>query len=168
LRTSELSTNDTFQNIFLTNRVVWSSMLWHCWLGGRKGIRTAKNWVVDAGVVICLGRGADFHIAQLILLPLSVSCSRKSRLVLVLPFWYQLTWVVPHKIQRAIKLLLCSVVVSMVPDLLPARQLVLPLLWSWVFSLPHRQCCSDHDVTGQANWKSRTKTSQLTDTITSM
>jgi len=31
------------------------------------------------------------HMAQLIPLPLTVSCSRKSRLVLVLPFWFQLT-----------------------------------------------------------------------------
>jgi len=23
-----------------------TSMLWHCWLGGRKGIRSVKNWVV--------------------------------------------------------------------------------------------------------------------------
>jgi len=32
-------------------------------------------------VVICLGRGADLHMAQLIPLPLTVSCSRISRLV---------------------------------------------------------------------------------------
>jgi len=43
------------------------------------------------------------HMTQLIPLPLTVSCSRKSRLVLVLPFWYWLTRVVPDKIQRAIK-----------------------------------------------------------------
>ena len=24
----------------------WPSVLWHCWLGGRKGIRPLKNWVV--------------------------------------------------------------------------------------------------------------------------
>jgi len=33
-----------------------------------------------AGMVICLGRGADLHMAQLMLLPLTVSCSSKSRL----------------------------------------------------------------------------------------
>jgi len=48
-------------------------------------------------MVICLGRVADLHMAQLIPLPLTVFCSRKSRLVLVLPFWYQLTQVVPDK-----------------------------------------------------------------------
>ena len=47
-------------------------------------------------MVICLERGADLHMAQLMRLPLTVSCfSKKSRLVL--PFWYQLTWVVPEK-----------------------------------------------------------------------
>ena len=47
-----------------------------------------------AGMVICLQRGADLHMAQLIPLPLSLA-SVKSRLVL--PFWYRLTWVVPEK-----------------------------------------------------------------------
>ena len=32
------------------------------------------TWVWCAGVVICLERGADLHIAQLIPLPLTVSC----------------------------------------------------------------------------------------------
>jgi len=36
-------------------------------------------------MVICLERGADLHMAELIPLPLTVSCSSKSRLVLVLP-----------------------------------------------------------------------------------
>ena len=43
-------------------------------------------------MVICLGRGADLHMAQLMPLPLTISCSSKSRLVL--PFWYRLSWVV--------------------------------------------------------------------------
>jgi len=41
---------------------------------------------------MCLGQGADLHMAQLI------SCLSKSRLVL--PFWCQLTQVVPDKIQE--------------------------------------------------------------------
>jgi len=72
------------------------SVLWHCWLGGRKGIRPVKNfewW--GAGMVICLERGAGLHMAQLMPLPLTVSCFSKIRLVL--PFWYQLTWVVLYK-----------------------------------------------------------------------
>jgi len=49
-------------------------VLWRCWLGGRKCIRPVKTewWV--AGVVICLERGADLHMAQLMPLPLAVSC----------------------------------------------------------------------------------------------
>ena len=49
----------------------------------------------DADAVICLERGADFHMAQLMPLPLTVSSSVKSRLVQ--PFWYRLTWVVLEK-----------------------------------------------------------------------
>jgi len=45
-------------------------------------------------VVICLERGADLHVAQLMPLPLTVYLV-KSRLVL--PFWYWLTWVVLEK-----------------------------------------------------------------------
>ena len=45
-------------------------------------------------MVVCLERGADLHMAQLMPLPLTVS-SVKSRLVL--PFWHRLAWVVPKK-----------------------------------------------------------------------
>jgi len=44
-------------------------------------------------MVVCLGRGADLHTARLMPLPLTISCSSKSRLVL--PSWYRLTRVVP-------------------------------------------------------------------------
>jgi len=37
-------------------------------------------------MAICLERGTDLHIAQLMPLPLSVFCSSKSRLVL--PEWF--------------------------------------------------------------------------------
>jgi len=36
--------------------VIVPSVLWCCWLGGKKGIRPVKNWVVGAGMVICLVR----------------------------------------------------------------------------------------------------------------
>ena len=49
------------------------------------------------------GINSDLHMGQLIPLPLTVSCSRKSRLVSVLPFWYWHTQVVPDKIPRAVK-----------------------------------------------------------------
>ena len=46
-------------------------------------------------MVVCLERGADLHMAQLMSLPLTVSCF--SKIILVLPFWYLLTRVVPDK-----------------------------------------------------------------------
>ena len=51
------------------------SVLLRCWLGGRKGIRPVKKlewW--GTGMVICLEQDADLHMAQLMLLPLNVSC----------------------------------------------------------------------------------------------
>ena len=62
--------------------LMWSvsalpSVLWRCWLGGSKGIRPVKTEWWGAGVVICLERGADLHMAQLMPLPLTVSCFSK-------------------------------------------------------------------------------------------
>jgi len=74
------------------------SVLWHCWIGGRKGKKT-EWW--DAGMVTCLGQGADLHMAQLMPVPLTITCSSKSRLVST--FWCRLTWVVPDKIQEGRK-----------------------------------------------------------------
>jgi len=45
------------------------------------------------GMVLCLAQFADLHIAQLMPLPLTVSLKPR----LVLPFWYQLTQIVPEK-----------------------------------------------------------------------
>ena len=61
--------------LFLCLHLLYSlpSVLWRCWLGGRKGIRPVTEWW-DAGVVICLDRGVDLHTAQLMPLPLTVSC----------------------------------------------------------------------------------------------
>jgi len=53
-------------------------MCWHGYLSGAR-CRSA----------------VDLHMAQLMPLPSTVSCSSKSRLVL--PFWYRLTRVVPDK-----------------------------------------------------------------------
>ena len=50
----------------------WPWVLWRCWLGGRKGIRPVKTEWWGAGMVICLERGADLHMAQLMLLPVTV------------------------------------------------------------------------------------------------
>jgi len=51
---------------------------------GHTACKKTEWW--DAGVVMCLGQGADLHMAQLMPLPLTVSCSSKSRLVL--PSWF--------------------------------------------------------------------------------
>jgi len=57
-------------------------------VGHQEGHPTCKklDWWVS-GVVICLGRGADLHMAQLMPLPLTISCSSKSRLVLPSRFY---------------------------------------------------------------------------------
>jgi len=55
-------------------------------------------------------RLSDLHMAQQMPLPLTVSCSIKSRLVLtflVLPFWYLLTGMVPDILQKSSKTVVC-------------------------------------------------------------
>ena len=74
------------------------SVLWHCWLGGRKGIRPVKK--LNGGVLAWL---PVWSAVQSCLTPIwchwhSLSLALvKSRLVL--PFWYRLTRVVPDKRQ---------------------------------------------------------------------
>ena len=53
------------------------SVLWRCWLGGRKGIQPVKTERWGAGMIICLERGADLHMFQLMPLPLTVYCFSK-------------------------------------------------------------------------------------------
>jgi len=71
------------------------SVLWHCWLGGRKGIRPVKK--LSSGVLAWLSVWSEVqtciwlswcHCHSLSLAPV------KSRSVLL--FWYRLTWVVPE------------------------------------------------------------------------
>jgi len=50
------------------------------WQEGHPAFKKLEWW--GAGMVICPERGADLHIAQLMPLPLTISCSSKSRLVL--------------------------------------------------------------------------------------
>jgi len=59
---------------FTEGRII---VLWRCWLVGRKGIQPVKTEWWGAGMVICLERGADLHMAQLMPLPLTVSCYSK-------------------------------------------------------------------------------------------
>ena len=49
------------------------------------------------------------HMAKLMPLPLTLSCSSKSRLVL--PFWYLLTLVVPDKVQGGRKTAVVVVII---------------------------------------------------------
>ena len=74
------------------------------WAAGRASSLQETEWW-DAGMVICLGQGTDLHMAQLMPLPLTISCSSKSRFVL--PFWCRLTRVVPNKIQEGRKTIVC-------------------------------------------------------------
>jgi len=60
-----------------------------------KGIRPVKTEWWGAGVVVCLERGADLHMAQLMPLPLTVSCF--SKIQTGFTFWYRLTWVLPER-----------------------------------------------------------------------
>ena len=50
-------------------------------------VKETEWW--GAGMVICLGRVAALHMAKLLQLPLTVSCSSKS--ILVLPSWFYLS-----------------------------------------------------------------------------
>jgi len=81
------------------------SVLWRCWLGGRKGFRPVKIWVVGFCRGYLSGRGADLHMGR----PSWCHCHSVSLApviqigftFLVLPFWYQFTRVVPDKVQGA-------------------------------------------------------------------
>jgi len=50
------------------------SVLWRCWLGGRKDIWCVKNWVVGCWHGYLSGARCRLAHAQLMLLPLTVSC----------------------------------------------------------------------------------------------
>ena len=54
------------------------SVLWRCWLGGRKGIRPVKTEWWGVGMAIYLsGARCDLHMAKLMPLPLTVPCFNK-------------------------------------------------------------------------------------------
>jgi len=80
---------------FVTS-VLLPSVLWRCWFGGRKGIRPVKN--LRGGVLAWLSVSSK---VQTCIWPSWCYCPSlslatvKSRLVL--PFWYQLTRLVPEK-----------------------------------------------------------------------
>jgi len=78
--------NQAFLGIFSHQGV--PSVLW-------QGIWPVKNEWWAAGMVICLNQDADLYMAQLMPLHSLSLASVKSRLVL--PFWYQLTWVLQKR-----------------------------------------------------------------------
>jgi len=49
-------------------------------VGWQEGHLACKTELWGAGVVICLERGADLHMAQLMPLPLTVSCFSKTQI----------------------------------------------------------------------------------------
>jgi len=53
-------------------------------VGRQEGHPACKKQWCGTGVVVCLERGADLHMAQLMPLPLTVSCS--SKIQIGLPF----------------------------------------------------------------------------------
>jgi len=70
-------------------------VLWHCWLGGRKGIRPVKNWVVGCWCS-CLS-GARSRLAYGPADATATHSLASVKFRLVLPFWYWLTSIVPEK-----------------------------------------------------------------------
>jgi len=68
-------------------------------------------------MVISLELGADLHMAQLMPLPLTVSCF--SKIQIGLPFWYQLTRVVPEKgpLNGCVCMLFVIVFIAFVADM---------------------------------------------------
>ena len=95
------------------------SVLWRCWLGGRKCIRPVKTEWWGAGMVVCLEQGADLHMAQLMPLPHTVSCFSKIQI----GFWYRLTRIVPDKVPLngcvCACVVACELIVCQLPPLAP-------------------------------------------------
>ena len=71
--TSECTCSEYFSSSVTFMRRNVPPVLWRCWLGGRKGIRPVKNWVVGCW----RGYLSGASCRQRILLPLTVSCFSK-------------------------------------------------------------------------------------------
>jgi len=93
-RQMAITHNMNYSNWLYSNWQLFPSVLWHCWLGVRKGIRPVKTELWGAGVVVWSEMHTCIWPSRFHCHSLSVA-SVKSRLVL--PFWYWLTWVVPDK-----------------------------------------------------------------------
>jgi len=105
------------------------SVLWRCWLGGRKGTRPFKN--MSGGVLVWLSVWSNL---QTCIWPSWCHChslslaSVKSRLVL--PFWYWLSRVVPEKgpLNRCVCVCVCVCEIDIYHIYLPYSHL--PVLWN--------------------------------------
>jgi len=86
------------------------------WAAGRaSGLQKTERWGV--GMVICLERGADLHMAQLMPLPLTVSCFSKIQI--------GFTFLLPAHLgspgQRAVKRYVCVCVCVCISQLKPEQ-----------------------------------------------
>jgi len=95
------------------------SVLWCCWLGGRKGIRPVKK--LSGGMLACW-RGYVWGKVQICIWPnwsdaaathyLLLQWIEIGFIFLVLPFWYWVTRIVPDKIQEGRKTVVCVCVLQ--------------------------------------------------------
>jgi len=69
-------------HINVHTNVVFSALMLLVEGGGRKGIWTVKKLSGGMLVWLCLDQGADLHMAHMMPLPLTNSCSSKSRFYL--------------------------------------------------------------------------------------
>ena len=130
-------------------------MLWRCWLGSRKGIWPVKTEQWGAGMVICLERGVDLHMAQRMQLPLTDSCLSKIQIRFYLSgtFWYRLTWVVPDKGSLSVCVCVCMRACVRVPLTVSPFSII---TCGW--------CCSSYFISRQKSWSA---TNLLSSTWTS-
>ena len=109
---------------------VLPSVLWHCWLGGRKGIRPVKNWAVGYWHGYLSGARCRLDMAQRIPLPLTVCCFSKIQI----GFTFLVSAHPGSPGQRAIKrVCVCIIVIVLVGELSKCLQLCL----SYSHSLIH-------------------------------
>ena len=94
----EFSFFSNFHTFFFSRT---ASVLWRCWLGGRKGIQPVKNWVVGCWHGYVSGSRRRFAYGP------ADAAVQIGFTFLFLPFWYRLTRVVPDKIQEGHKAVVC-------------------------------------------------------------